>query len=201
MRVGLISDLHYKTYKKSNSFLRYVEQAVENFYEIAEKQNVDEVFILGDVFQMKDRIEVQSLQKALRSLRKVMRRWPTKVITGNHDVLLYENNSINSLEVFDSDCEVITDYRRYVPQGVGESVFHFMPFFKDDILREKMASIEMDPQRHNVLLCHVAVKSMQISEGHEDVWSDIELDDIRGDEFNQIFSGHVHHHSTTGNFT
>ena len=58
MVIGFISDLHIKLYKKNSNFLKHIIKSIDDFYNLCLDKNVKYVFILGDVFHLKDTVAV-----------------------------------------------------------------------------------------------------------------------------------------------
>ena len=103
-KIGFISDIHFKLHKRSNKFLPHIVKSIEKFEQLCEERAVDCIMIGGDLFHIKDVISIEAQNVALDSLRNIMRKFPTYVITGNHDVFTKKDNSVNNVKIFASDC-------------------------------------------------------------------------------------------------
>lgn len=194
MKIGFISDTHFKLYKKNNSFLEHVTSAVTKFEKICDEKSVSNVFILGDVFHLKDTVSVQAQHEALRVLRSLMKRFSTHVIPGNHDTLSRADASINGLNVFADSCTLYVDYGVY---DTEDTRYHFLPYYKDDVVLQKLKEVQYSTNKKNVLCTHLGLRGFDLDNGHEDVYSELTTESL-GVKFDRVFSGHYHSHQTRG---
>jgi DNA repair exonuclease SbcCD nuclease subunit len=195
MKIALISDLHIKLHKKNNKFLPHIIKSLDHFYEQCEQRQVDKVFILGDVFHVKDIIGVETQHHAIIALHKIMKRFDTYLIPGNHDILSRNSTEINSVSIFKHSCNFIDDLKKFT---INKRDYYFLPFFNDEIIKEKLATIKLE--RESYLLTHLGLRGFNLDNGHEDIFSELKAEDIdRG--FKRIFSGHYHSYQTVSNIT
>lgn len=197
MKIAFLSDLHFKLYKKNNSFLPFVLTAVENFEKLCLEHNPDLICITGDVFHLKDTVSIEAQHYALRSLRRIMERWETYMIPGNHDILTKNSAEIHGLQIFQRDCTLYSDYGY---QDFGDLRLHFLPYFNDEIILQKLTGITMGPSK-NVLCTHLGLRGFDLDNGHEDVFSELSAESFGSLSFDRIFSGHYHSFQTRGNWT
>lgn len=196
-KIGFISDIHFKLHKRSNKFLPHIVKSIEKFEQLCEERAVDCIMIGGDLFHIKDVISIEAQNVALDSLRNIMRKFPTYVITGNHDVFTKKDNSVNNVKIFASDCFFYQDYGY---KDFSDSRWHFLPFFPDEVYVDKMSTAQLHPTKKNYLLTHVGLRNFSVENGHEDVWSELSAE-IFEDKFYRVFSGHYHSHQTRGSVT
>jgi DNA repair exonuclease SbcCD nuclease subunit len=197
MNIAFISDLHFKLYKKNNSFLPFVITAVENFEKLCLEHRPDLVIITGDVFHLKDTVSIEAQHYALKSLRSIMDQFETYVIPGNHDILSKNNAEIHGLQIFQKDCTLYSDYGF---KDFGELRIHFLPYFNDEIIIQKLKEITLGPSK-NILCTHLGLRGFDLDNGHEDVFSELDLESFKSLSFDKVFSGHYHSHQTRGNWT
>lgn len=197
--VAIISDLHYKLGRGNNLFIKHVEDAVDNFIEECNAREVKKVLILGDVFHVKQSIDTYCLNRCLKSIRKITSLYPTTALVGNHDSIRRNNHDINLMNVFSSDCNVITDYEYEDIDGVPVR-FHYLPFFEDDTLRKKINEIQIRPNAQNIMYGHFSFDGYGPA-GHEEVYSSLKPKDIINCGIDYIYSGHVHSYKSDSNFT
>lgn len=195
MKIGLISDLHIKLHKKNNRFLPHITRSLDLFREQCEERKIESVFILGDVFHTKDMIGIETQHHALQSLTKIMKRFNTYLIPGNHDILTRNSTTINSVSIFRDTCHFIDDLKRFT---LNKRDYYFLPFFQDEIVKEKLKTIILE--RESYLLTHLGLRGFNLDNGHEDVFSDLAAEDINIG-FKRIFSGHYHGYQTINNIT
>lgn len=197
MKIGFISDLHIKLYKKNSNFLPHILKSIEHFKELCIERNVDCVFILGDVWHIKETVAIEAQHRAMTSLRDIMQTWETVLIPGNHDILSKRDALINGASIFKDTC-TFTDDLLLFPKG--DCHFYFLPYFPDDIVKEKIKTIQLDKSKKNFLCTHLGLRSFVLENGHEDVYSDLSVEDVNIG-FHRIFSGHYHSFQTKGNVT
>lgn len=195
MKIGLISDLHIQAFKKNSPFLKHIFETMENFYDLCKKKKVKEVFILGDTFHVKNQIELDALSDSIDFVRKYTKIYLHRFLVGNHDRITYENNVKNFTKIFASDADVIEDYK-YI--DYDENRFHFMPYFEDHIIKEKLNNIKYS--KNNYLFGHFAFKGFNYDSGHEDIKSELSPEDINK-KIKHTFSGHYHEHQSKNNVT
>lgn len=200
-RVGMISDLHYKISRKNNKFIRHVTDAVNLFVRECRNRQVDLVVLLGDIFDLKFIIDTVAQDTAIRDLRTITDEFPTVMIVGNHETVYRANNEINILRMFSSDALIAHDYQNLT---FGNTTLHFLPYFQDDIVLNKVPIMRraLNKQKNNkhYLFTHLGLRGFDFVEGHEDVWSELSVNDIDVG-FERIFTGHLHHHQTIGKTT
>lgn len=195
MIIGLASDLHFKLYRNSNNFVPFVEKALSNFYDLCEERKVDRVVLGGDIFNYKSYVQTFALDKAIDSIRPITQRWKTSMVVGNHDMYVNtENEKINLLKVFDTDCNVISDYSF---EDIAGARLHYLPYNNDDVTKEKLKSIEFKPMVKNILFTHLAIRGFNLTENHEDIYSDLTASDL-DIGFDLVVSGHYHHFQQRG---
>lgn len=198
MKFACISDLHFKLYRGNNSFVPFVEKAVENFIDICDKRGVDCVLVGGDIFHAKSYVQTFALNRALGSLRKLTQKYETHMILGNHDIYVNQDSEkINLLKVFESDCTVYDDYH-YVDFN-DELRIHFLPYFPDEIVKEKIKNMVFRHGKKNILFTHLAVRGFSMTEFHENITSELDADYFKQYKFDAIISGHFHDHQVKGN--
>lgn len=194
MKVAFISDLHLKTHKSSETFLPHILKTIDHFVDECNKRNIKTVFILGDVFHVKHNISTFTLNEAIKYLNKIFKNFDTHMIPGNHDILSKSGTSINLLKIFQDSCHLYEDTREV---AIENNTFFFVPYFSDLLLLEKIKNIKLK-SGNNFLCSHIGFSGFVLDNGHEDIYSEIEVKDIdRG--FKRIFSGHYHSHQVKNN--
>ena len=197
MKIAFISDLHFMLYKKNNSFLPFVITAVENFEKLCKENNPDIVVITGDVFHLKDTVSIEAQHYALKSLRRIMDKYETYIIPGNHDILTKNSAEIHGLQIFQKDCTLYSDYGY---KDFGELRIHFLPYFNDEVILQKLPQFELGRFK-NILCTHLGLRGFDLDNGHEDVFSELSIESFSSISFDRVFSGHYHSFQTRGNWT
>ena len=197
MVIGFLSDLHVKLYKKNSNFLKHIIKSIDDFSNICVEKKVNSVFILGDVFHLKDTVAVEAQHEALFALRRIMTRFSTYMIPGNHDILSKGDATINGLSIFSDSCNFFTDYNFVDLNNVR---FHFLPYFNDEIVLEKIKGVQYSQKNKNILCTHLGLKGFNLDNGHEDIYSELDINSL-GNNFDRVFSGHYHAFQNKGKMT
>lgn len=196
MNIGIFSDLHIRLYRNNEVIHPFMIKTFDHFYELCNQRKVKKVFILGDVFHVKNLISSPLLSQSLKYFRKRMKEFEHILIPGNHDRI---NKDSHFLEIFKNDCDVIDDYKFY--DFDKNNRFHFLPFFHDDELFEKFKNMKLIHKGKNFLFTHLAINGFNYDNGHEEVFSNLTSDDLEKLKFDHIFSGHFHSFQSKGNIT
>lgn len=199
MQIGIVSDIHLHLGKKSD-YINYIYKSLDFFFDECKRRDITSVFALGDIVEYKDKIDIFVLTSMLDYFRdKKDRGFLITFLVGNHETVRRADNDINFLKVFEKEFNVVADYHFVDDKNTR---FHFMPYFKDDILQEKVKQIKFTKKiEKNYLFTHLSFKNFDVGGGHEDVWSEYTSDIFENLGFDRIFSGHYHKHQTINKTT
>ncbi len=101
-RAWVIGDVHFGIHSNSIDWLDIHKEYFNNFLMptiIKNKKDGDVLFILGDVFDSRQSINVLILNEALNIFNELVDIIPIYIILGNHDVYYKNTNEVNSLKV------------------------------------------------------------------------------------------------------
>lgn len=132
---------------------------IEQVGNIAEAEEVDAIFILGDLFD-KSILDAITLQYALAAIMQLAEKVSVYVLPGNHDA---KNSKAQHYAVdFFSRLEDKTDISILGSDNVamvvtGEAVFHPIPWMPIDKTNEAISKIQFDKKLINVVLLHQSV--------------------------------------------
>ena len=87
MKVALISDLHFGIKKNDKIFQEsqlkfFKEQLVDEL----KKRDINKIFVLGDIFDTRQSVNVQTENVVLDLFRNTFKDFEVHVIVGNHDL-------------------------------------------------------------------------------------------------------------------
>ena len=100
MRVAIITDTHYGARKGAKGLHDYFELFYKNiFFPTLEKEGIDTIIHMGDVFDSRKSIDYQSLEWSREVVFEPMKKYKVYAITGNHDCYYKNTNEINSPEL------------------------------------------------------------------------------------------------------
>lgn len=195
MKYGIISDTHIKVYRKHSSFWQHIEKTFDFFYELCEEKKVDVIIHGGDVFHVKDTISTAAFVEANKIFKRFADRWPLHMLVGNHDSVNKNDNKINLLEVFKSYAQVYEDYDKIEN---GTYVSHFLPYFDEHIMIQKIKEIKTVKGKKNYLFAHCGVRGFKFQiDGYTDLQNEITPELFK--KFDQVILGHFHSHQKIGN--
>jgi len=132
---------------------------IEQIGAIAEAEEVDAIFILGDLFD-KSILDAITLQYALAAIMQLAEATTVYILPGNHDA---KNSKAQHYAVdFFSRLEDKTDISILGSDNVamvvtGEAVFHSIPWMPIDKTNEAISQIQFDKKLTNVVLLHQSV--------------------------------------------
>lgn len=216
-----LSDLHIG--KKVNEFSMLEDQKYifEEIISIIEQQNVDGVFIAGDIYDksIPPREAVQIFDDFLTKIAK--KKIPVFAISGNHDAAeriafgaeLMKQSNVYFSPVFDGNINEII-----LKDAYGEIAIYMLPFIKPATVRPFYSDVEINSyndavktviehmninkNRRNVLIAHQFVTGAEKSNS-EDV-SVGGVDNVDSDvfyDFDYVALGHIHKSQYVGRET
>ena len=108
MKIAIITDTHYGARKGSKHLHEYFEKFYNDiFFPELEKNNVDTIVHMGDIFDSRKSIDYYSLEWSKRVIFEPMKKYKVHEITGNHDCYYKNTNEINSPELLLKDLSLI----------------------------------------------------------------------------------------------
>lgn len=185
MKIGLISDLHFGVKHSDDGFfasqLKFLR---ERFLPALRKEQVDSVFILGDVFNDRKSISVKMLDATTKFFRDEMAEFETHIIVGNHDMYLSTSTDVNSVNCLSYLSPNIHVHLRV--ERVGD--FLMVPWLDKTNLEEARRYLA-SPDRPPYALGHLETPGFGTPE-------DETRPEPSADEwvaaFKRTFSGHIH---------
>ena len=179
MKVALISDLHFGVKQSDSTFQKsqlsfFEKQLVEEL----KLRSIDTIFVLGDVFDTRQSVNVQTSNVVLHLFKDIFEDFSVHMIVGNHDLYYKNTTSVNSLKQLDLLPNVtvyetpqtmdfaghsitflpwITDYKSF--KGAGNSEYCFAHL--------DVAGFMMD----KINMCSEGVSIKQLSENYKHVYT------------------------------
>jgi DNA repair exonuclease SbcCD nuclease subunit len=102
MKIALIADCHFGIKKSDAVFmesqLRFFK---EQFVPELKTANIKDIFILGDVFDTRQTINVQTINIVIDLFKNILKDFNINIIVGNHDMYMTTTTDINSLKILD----------------------------------------------------------------------------------------------------
>lgn len=176
MKIGIIADIHFKASKNIFDRLEMCRQSLLWAYQQFEKEDVDCIVNLGDVYDSSV-VSAETIQvvSAVYKQHPFIKEY---VIAGNHDSFNYLNTVVSHLSIH-HNVEVITE-----PMKVSE--FSFLPFRKTkDVTEDLLKSLS-----NKMLFSHIDINKSTSGSGFRLPGVEPEL---LSENFEHVFNGHIHH--------
>ena len=103
MKIALLADLHFGVKKSADYFFESQLKFFENqFFPYLDEHGIKDIFILGDVMDNRDHINVKILSNVHKLFSEKFSKYNTRIIVGNHDSYLKTDIKINSVKILES---------------------------------------------------------------------------------------------------
>ena len=113
MKVAIITDTHYGARKGSKHLHDYFEMFYRDvFFPSLEEHKIDTVIHMGDIFDSRKSIDLQSLEWSKRVVFEPLKKYNVYAIVGNHDCYYKDTNNVNSPELLLQDYSNIKLYSK-----------------------------------------------------------------------------------------
>ena len=102
MNICLLADLHLGIKKSDPTFQNSQISFFKNqLVPELNKANIKDIFILGDVFDTRNAINVQTINAVIDLFKNILNGFNINIIVGNHDMYLNTDTNINSLKILE----------------------------------------------------------------------------------------------------
>lgn len=184
-KILITTDLHLN--KSQDDFYRWV--FLNDLKKIIVKENIEELFILGDLTQDKDGHKSDLVNDLVKNLYELSRLCLVKILKGNHDYIDPDNPFFYLLNYIEN----ITFYKNSSEYVFNDFNFLFLPHSRDIDKDWKGFNFKS----YDCIFTHQTFKGAYASNG-------IELEGISNNIFKKcrntkIYSGDVHIPQTLGN--
>lgn len=131
MKVALIADCHFGIKKSDIPFMEsqlrfYKEQFVPEL----KHANIKDIFILGDVFDTRQTINVQTINVVIDLFKNILKDFNINIIVGNHDMYMTTTTDINSLKILDI-LPNVTVYEKQTVLTIDSKTILLQPWITD----------------------------------------------------------------------
>ena len=194
MKLAIITDTHYGARKGSTSLHEYFKLFYDNvFFPTLEKEGIDTIIHMGDIFDSRKSIDYQSLEWSKKVVFEPMRKYKVYAITGNHDCYYKNTNEINSPELLLNDYSNIKTYSKATDINIDGLDILLLPWISTDNFDESL--FMMKKSKSKVVMGHLELNGFRAHRGH------VMEDGMKIDAFNKfdkVYSGHYHTRSDDG---
>ena len=194
MKVAIITDTHYGARKGSKHIHDYFEKFYKNvFFPSLEEHNIDTVNHMGDIFDSRKPIDLQSLEWSKKVVFEPMKKYKLHAIIGNHDCYYKDTNYVNSPELLLNDYSNITTYSEPAEINLDGLDILLLPWINSQNYEHAKKLIKTCKSK--VAMGHLEMNGFQATRGHI-MESGMEVDVFKN--FTRVYSGHFHTRSNDG---
>ena len=194
MKVAIITDTHYGARKGSKHLHDYFEMFYRDvFFPSLEEHKIDTVIHMGDIFDSRKAIDLQSLEWAKRVVLDPLKKYKVYLTIGNHDCYYKNTNHVNSPELLLKNYPNIKIYTKATEVKFDKSNVLFLPWINSENFEETENLIKKTKAK--VAMGHLELNGFQATRGHlMENGMDIKV----FDKFEKVYSGHFHTRSNNG---
>ena len=194
MKVAIITDTHYGARKGSKYLHDYFELFYKNvFFPSLEEHGIDTIIHMGDIFDSRKSIDLQSLEWSKRVVFEPLKKYKVYAITGNHDCYFKNTNYVNSPELLLKDYPNIKVYSKASEIKIGKRKILMLPWINSENYDDSLDIIKKSKSK--VLMGHLEVNGFKATRGH---MMETGMDVKTFDKFEKVYSGHFHTRSNDG---
>lgn len=172
------------------SNIETVDSVIGEIINYTNCEDIDNIFILGDIFENKNNIDISVFNKVYESLYELKQNCEKMyLLVGNHDYATKGNE--HSLKTFFPFCEVISE-STYV---IGDNYsYYFIPFMKDkkQVLEgfKKCKNKAKEDNNFKIMFFHYDYNGLQVN--NHIMENSIDKKDMFLNHYDLVFGGHIH---------
>ena len=194
MRVAIITDTHYGARKGAKGLHDYFRLFYDNvFFPTLEKEGIDTIIHMGDMFDSRKSIDYQSLEWSREVVFEPMKKYNVYAIVGNHDCYYKNTNYINSPELLLTNYPNIQTFSSIDTINIDGLDILLVPWICSENYQESLDAIRASQAR--IAMGHLELNGFRAHRGH--VMED-GMDTKVFDKFEKVYSGHYHTRSDDG---
>ena len=194
MRLAIITDTHYGARKGSKHLHDYFELFYRDvFFPSLEEHQIDTVIHMGDIFDSRKAIDLQSLEWSKRVVFEPLKKYKVHALIGNHDCYYKNTNNVNSPELLLKDYENIKTYSKATEISLDKLKILLLPWINSENFEETEKLIKKTKAK--VAMGHLEVNGFKASRGH---LMENGMDVKTFNKFEKVYSGHFHTRSDDG---
>ena len=194
MKIAIITDTHYGARKGSTHLHNYFQLFYDNiFFPTLERENIDTIIHMGDVFDSRKSIDYQSLEWSKEVVFERLRKYKVYAITGNHDCYYKNTNHVNSPELLLNDYSNISTFSKATEINIGVLDILLLALINSENYDESLEAIQNSKSK--IAMGHLEINGFKATRGH---MMEDGMDTDVFSKFNSVYSGHFHTRSTDG---
>jgi len=194
MKVAIITDTHFGARKGSKHIHDYFELFYKDvFFPSLEERGIDTVIHMGDIFDSRKAVDLQSLEWSKRVVFEPLKKYKVFGIVGNHDCYYKDTNYVNSPELLLNNYSNIELHSSPHELNIGGLDILLLPWINSENIDETEKAIANTKAK--VAMGHLEMNGFQATRGHV---MENGMDVSIFDKFTKVYSGHFHTRSNDG---
>ena len=194
MKIAVITDTHYGARKGSKHLHDYFELFYSNvFFPYLEENGITTVIHMGDIFDSRKSIDLQSLEWSKRVVFEPLKKYKVHAIIGNHDCYYKNTNIVNSPELLLRTYPNIQVYSTAKEITIAKLKILLLPWINSE--NYGVSSNLIKKTKAKIAMGHLELNGVRATRGH---MMETGMDVNIFDKFEKVFSGHFHTRSNDG---
>ena len=194
MKIAVITDTHYGARKGSKHLHDYFELFYSNvFFPYLEENGITTVIHMGDIFDSRKSIDLQSLEWSKRVVFEPLKKYKVHAIIGNHDCYYKNTNIVNSPELLLRTYPNIQVYSTAKEITIAKLKILLLPWINSE--NYGVSSNLIKKTKAKIAMGHLELNGFRATRGH---MMETGMDVNIFDKFEKVFSGHFHTRSNDG---
>ena len=165
MKVAIITDTHYGARKGSKHLHDYFEMFYRDvFFPSLEEHQIDTVIHMGDIFDSRKAIDLQSLEWSKKVVFEPLKKYKVHALIGNHDCYYKNTNHVNSPELLLKDYQNIKTYSKATEISLDKFKILFLPWINSENHDETQKLIKKSKAK--IAMGHLELNGFNATRGH-----------------------------------
>tara|TARA_B100000945_G_scaffold125409_1_gene99726 strand:+ start:699 stop:1733 length:1035 start_codon:yes stop_codon:yes gene_type:complete len=194
MKVAIITDTHYGARKGSKHLHDYFELFYRDvFFPSLEEHQIDTIIHMGDIFDSRKAIDLQSLEWSKRVVFEPLKKYKVYTTIGNHDCYYKNTNNVNSPDLLLKNYPNIKIYSKATELVIDKLKILLLPWINSENYEDTSNSIKKTNAK--IAMGHLEVNGFKATRGH---MMENGMDVKIFNKFDKVYSGHFHTRSNDG---
>jgi DNA repair exonuclease SbcCD nuclease subunit len=194
MKLAIITDTHAGARKGSKHLHDYFEKFYTDiFFPSLEEHKIDTIIHMGDIFDSRKSIDLQSLEWTKRVMLEPLKKYKVYLTIGNHDCYYKNTNDVNSPQLLLRNYPNIKVYNKAEEVTIAKRKMLFLPWINSENYDHTINLIKKTKAK--VAMGHLEVNGFKATRGH---MMENGMDTKVFDKFDKVYSGHFHTRSNDG---
>jgi DNA repair exonuclease SbcCD nuclease subunit len=198
MKIALLGDTHWGCRNDLGLFYEYFQKFYDDFIEYCLKNNITQIFQLGDLFDRRKYINFKTLSESKRILFDKLKanNLTMHVLVGNHDIYYRDTLDIVNFDQFLKEYDNIKIYNKATILELEDTRIDIIPWICSSNSNDIFNFISNSTS--DICLGHFEIQNFEMYRGmptHDGI------EPSYFEKYERVFSGHFHTRSTKGNIT